>query len=102
MYRRNYTAAMLNPEGLKTVVFAHRNSFPNISTRGSGYEIYCIWPIWPPREQGPLDVVLSETAETVTVYYFSRKLDDLALKEIVQYPYPAKSLLTFSFTNNQS
>ena len=47
-------------------------------------------------------MVLSETAETVTVYYFSRKLDDLALKEIVQYPYPAKSLLTSSFTNNQS
>ena len=35
----NYMAAMLSPEGLKTFVFAHRNSFPNISTRGSGYEI---------------------------------------------------------------
>ena len=29
---------MLSPEGLKTFVFAHWNSFPNILTRGSGYE----------------------------------------------------------------
>ena len=36
----NHTAAMLSPEGLKTFVFAHRNSFPNISTRGSGTKSY--------------------------------------------------------------
>ena len=37
----NHTAAMLSPdEGLKTFVFPHQNSFPNISTQGSGYEIY--------------------------------------------------------------
>ena len=29
----NHTAAMLSPMGLKTFVFAHRNSFPDISTR---------------------------------------------------------------------
>ena len=45
-----HAAALLTSEGLKTFVFAHRNSFPNISTPGSGYEIYCLWPIWPPRE----------------------------------------------------
>ena len=32
----NHTAAILSPEGLKTFVFPQRNSFPNISTRGSG------------------------------------------------------------------
>ena len=46
----NNTEAMLSPEGLKTFVLPHRNSFPNISTRGSGYEIYCLWSIWPPSE----------------------------------------------------
>ena len=46
----NHTAAILSHEGLKTFVFVHQNSFPNISTRGSGYEIYCLWPIWPPPE----------------------------------------------------
>ena len=41
----NHTAAILF-----CFVFVHRKSFPNISTRGSGYEMYCLWPIWPPRE----------------------------------------------------
>ena len=36
----NHAATMLSLEGLKTF-------FPN---RGSVYEIYCLWPIWPPRE----------------------------------------------------
>ena len=31
----NHTSAMLRPEGLKTFVLSHRNSFPNISTRSS-------------------------------------------------------------------
>ena len=51
----NHTAAMLDPEGMKTFVFSHQNSFPNISTRGWGYEIYCLWPKWPPRKLDPLD-----------------------------------------------
>lgn len=37
-----HTAAMLSPERLKTLVFAHWNSFPNISTLGSGYKNYCL------------------------------------------------------------
>ena len=43
----NHKASMLSTEGLKTFVFVHRNSFPNILNRGSVYEIYCLWPIWP-------------------------------------------------------
>ena len=39
--RKKYNrAGMFSPEGLKPFVFAHRNSIPNISTRGSGYKIY--------------------------------------------------------------
>ena len=33
--------------------FAHRNSVPNISTRGSGCEICCLCSIWQPREESP-------------------------------------------------
>ena len=36
----SHTAAMLSPEGLQTFVFAHRNSFPNISTRGTKSIVY--------------------------------------------------------------
>ena len=46
----NQTVAMLSLEGLKTFVLPHQNSLPNISTGGSGYESYCLWPIWPPHE----------------------------------------------------
>ena len=54
----NHMAAMLSPEGLKTFVLPHRNSFPNISSRGSGYEIYCLWPIWPLARIRPMNVFL--------------------------------------------
>ena len=43
-------AGMLSPEGLKLLFLRTEGSFPNISTRGSEDEIYCLWPIWPPRE----------------------------------------------------
>ena len=46
----NHTAAMLIPEGLKAFVLPHRNSFPYTSNRGSGNEIYRLWPIWLPCE----------------------------------------------------
>ena len=73
----NHTAAVLSPEGLKTFVFAHRNSFPNISTRDSGYENYCLWPIWPPREYGPLlaACVFSQTVWKGFTYPRSDTLD---------------------------
>ena len=37
--RSYHTAAMLSLAGLKTFVFVQGNSFPNTSTRDSGYEI---------------------------------------------------------------
>ena len=43
---RNHTAAMLSPEGLKTSVLPHRNSFPNIfqleaqGAKSIVYELY--------------------------------------------------------------
>ena len=64
----NHAAAMLSPEGMKTSVFTHRNSFANTSTRGSGYEIYGsprssykVSPDWRP----PLPLTKEQITETM-------------------------------------
>ena len=37
--------------------FAPLRSFPYMLTRGSGYEIYVLWPTWPPSDKGQLKTV---------------------------------------------
>ena len=78
----------ISPEGLKTFVFAHGNSFPNISVRGSGYKIYCLRPIWPP-EQGPLKFT------DVPTYFFLFRL--LWTKAAYDYMYSSGETLLRNF-----
>ena len=66
----NHTAAMLSREGLKT-------SFPNISTRRSGYEIYIVYGQYGRRANKAHWRVKSSVFRQIKSYYKSHSQESM-------------------------